>query len=122
MKRLFRALAVAAVGMVAATTLAATPAHASGYGVGWYGIWASSVNVRNNGGDACYNYPGPANCPTVLTTVSAPQQVYVYCQKAGETIGGNPYWVYAYANGMYGWLAGYYTDNATNWIDGVPTC
>ncbi|HZM80336.1 MAG TPA: hypothetical protein VFC19_31760 [Candidatus Limnocylindrales bacterium] len=142
MKQL-HSIAYAVLGVIVALTTTAAPAHAnptptaahgplstgdhdtarpqSGHGIGWYGVWATNVNVRQNN-SACAYYPSTTNCPVILTTVSAPEQVYVYCQKAGQTIVINPYWVYVYAHGYIGWMASYYIDNATNWIDGVPYC
>ncbi|MET7708356.1 hypothetical protein [Micromonospora sp. NPDC005413] len=123
MKRLLYKLGVAtAAATLAATALVATPAQAAGHGEGWYGVWASNVNVRQDSSEQCYDAPAPWACPNILTKVSAPQQVYIVCQKAGETVGGNPYWVMVRANGVQGWMASYYTNNATNWIDGLDIC
>ncbi|MFF8280983.1 hypothetical protein ACF05T_33830 [Streptomyces lateritius] len=115
------ATAVAATGLVLGT---AGSAHATGHGEGYYGVWASGVNVRDGGGETCYLYPSVANCPTVQTTVSNPAQVWVYCQEEGaQVVGGNPYWVRVRtASGHRGYMASYYIDNATNWIDGVRDC
>jgi hypothetical protein len=93
----------------------------SGHGTGYYGVWATNVNVRAES-TACYNYPSTTNCTPVIQQVSSPQQVWVYCQKAGQTIGINPYWVLVDTSQNLGWMASYYIDNATNWIDGVPVC
>ena len=123
MKSFFRKLGVVtAAATLAATVLVAAPAQASGYGVGWYGVWAYGVNVRADQSEQCYDFPGPLRCPRIVTTVSAPQQVYLTCQKAGETVGGNPYWVFMNMPGFTGWMASYYTNNATDWIDGLPVC
>ncbi|WAU83412.1 hypothetical protein O1Q96_29220 [Streptomyces sp. Qhu-G9] len=113
-----------AVGLAAVALLGASgPAHADGHGPGNYGVWASGVNVRD-GGEWCQLYPSPTECTRIVATVSAPSQVYVYCQQAGgQTVGGNPYWVWVIApNGVRGWMAGYYIKNNSNWIDGVPDC
>jgi hypothetical protein len=112
---------IAAAGLVFGT---AGAAHATGHGAGYYGVWASGVNVRSGGGEQCYLYPSAANCPNVETTVSSPAQVWVYCQQEGaQRVGGNPYWVWVLTpSGHRGWMASYYTDNATNWIDGVELC
>ncbi|WP_059005609.1 hypothetical protein [Streptomyces specialis] len=123
-----RVLGVAAA--TAATVLGglatAAPAHATGHGPGNYGVWASNVNVRDNWGNpaACENYPSPTNCPNVLVKLSPPAQVYVQCQTVGQTVGGNPYWVRVFVSSASetGYMASYYIDNATNWIDGVPAC
>jgi len=125
MKRLVRRIgltAAAAAIAIATTTAVAAPAHATGHGQGWYGVWAYDVNIRQNADVWCSVYPGPSRCPVVLTTVSAPQQVYVYCQTGGEMVGINDFWVWVYGNGHYGWMASYFTDNETNVIDYVPMC
>ncbi|MEU2060727.1 hypothetical protein [Streptomyces sp. NPDC013455] len=113
------ALAAAAAGLSAAGV-----AHADGHGEGYYGVWASGVNVRAGGGETCYLYPSVANCPTVEGTVGAPQSVWVYCQQEGaQVVGGNPYWVWVRTpSGARGYMAGYYISNVSNWIDGVPQC
>lgn len=121
-----------AVGVILALVTTATPVHAggvtdavqpqSGHGVGWYGVWGTGVNVRKDSSEQCNSFPGPGNCPTILTTVSAPEAVYVRCQKLGEWVAINPYWVFISVRGHRGWMASYYIDNDTNWIDGVPAC
>ncbi|MEK8106400.1 hypothetical protein NKG94_16475 [Micromonospora sp. M12] len=110
-----------ATATLAATALVATPATLpvtarAGTGVG--------LQRERPPGEqrAVLRRPAPWACPNILTKVSAPQHVYILCQKAGETVGGNPYWVYVRVNGVQGWMASYYTNNATNWIDGLGIC
>ncbi|MGZ3103649.1 hypothetical protein [Streptomyces sp. H72] len=114
------AIALAATGTL---TGAAGTAHADGHGVGWYGVWASGVNLRT-GGEACQLRPGTVNCFRIVNQVSAPEAVYVYCQTYGiESVGGNPYWLWVMpTHGERGYMSSYYIDNASNWIDGVPEC
>jgi hypothetical protein len=99
-------------------------ANASGHGPGWYGVTANGVAVRAEASEECSLRPSPTNCPRVLYRVNAGQQVYVVCQNGfGQVVGGNPYWVWVYAtNREAGWMASYYTNNASNRIDGVPDC
>jgi hypothetical protein len=99
-------------------------ANASGHGPGWYGVTANGVAVRQETGEECSLYPGPTTCPNVLYRVNAGQQVNVVCQNGtGAVVGGNPYWVWVNAAGQRaGWMASYYTNNASNRIDGVPDC
>ncbi|WP_248502675.1 hypothetical protein [Streptomyces sp. D2-8] len=49
-------------------------------------------------------------------------EVLVYCQIPGQSVGGNPYWVMVQPRGWdkYGIMSSYYIENNTNWIDGVP--
>ncbi len=68
-----RGIIIAALATVAAGILGAPAAHADGHGVGVYGVWANSVNVRDNapGTTGCGVYPSVANCPSVQTKVNA---------------------------------------------------
>lgn len=128
------AVLAAIVPLIASTTpVHANPASApigtdtiqiqSGNGPGWYGVWATGVNVRRDSSEQCSDFPSTTYCPYIVTKVSAPQAVYVHCQQPGQTVGGNPYWVWINtASNHRGWMASYYTNNATNWIDGVPIC
>ncbi|MFE4212843.1 hypothetical protein [Streptomyces sp. NPDC056844] len=100
-------------------------AHADGHGVGGYGVWANSVNVRDNapGSTGCGIRPSVAACPSVQTQVNAGDVVTVICQQPGQTVGGNPYWVLVSAPDRHmGFMASYYLTNRTNWIDGVGLC
>ncbi|MER7639224.1 MULTISPECIES: hypothetical protein [unclassified Streptomyces] len=121
-----RGIITAALATVAAGILGAPAAHADGHGVGVYGVWANSVNVRDNapGTTGCGVYPSVANCPSVQTKVNAGETVTVICQQPGQTVGGNPYWVLvSTTNGNHmGYMASYYIKNTTNWIDGVGRC
>ncbi|MFI6038534.1 hypothetical protein ACIBBD_31260 [Streptomyces sp. NPDC051315] len=114
------ATVLATAGTVVGT---AGTAHADGHGVGWYGVWATGVNIRA-GGEFCHLYPSTWECDRIVNQVSAPEAVYVYCQEyGGQSVGGNPYWLWvAPTHGERGWMASYYIDNVTNWIDGVPDC
>ncbi|WP_210593499.1 hypothetical protein [Streptomyces sp. GESEQ-35] len=114
---------LAAAGALALVGATAPTAAADGHGQGYYGVWASNVNVREVYPDACWDHPSTTNCPSVLGQVSAPTEVFVRCQFPGQTIGGNPYWVVVEVPGWthYGVMPSYYIDNASNWIDGVPT-
>ncbi|MCT9081533.1 hypothetical protein [Streptomyces fulvoviolaceus] len=115
------AVVIAAAGAGLST---AGVAHADGHGVGSYGVWGTNVNVRWNNSEWCSLYPSTANCPTVRDRVSHPESVWVYCQQeGGQTVGGNPYWVWVLTpRGERGYMASYYISNVTNWIDGVPLC
>ncbi|MHC3474552.1 hypothetical protein ACYF6T_38475 [Streptomyces sp. 7R007] len=111
-------LAATGAGLVTAGT-----AHAAGHGVDYYGVWATHVNVRKDVPEECSLYPSTTNCPVIVDTVSTPERVYVLCQQLGQTVGGNPYWVWVRTpRGNLGYMASYYTDNPTNKIDGVPIC
>ncbi|MEV7341866.1 hypothetical protein [Streptomyces sp. NPDC093544] len=118
-----RTALLAAAGALALVGTSAPNAAADGHGIGYYGLWATGVNVREMYPiDSCWDYPSPANCPDVLGQVGAPTQVFVRCQIPGQPVGGNPYWVVVEVPGWskYGVMASYYLDNSSNWIDGVP--
>ena len=58
--------------------------------------------------------------------VSNPEQPYVHCQRLGQKVGINPYWVWVTVKrkgkNVSGYMASYYINVKTNWIDGVPKC
>ncbi|MGW6545667.1 hypothetical protein ACWGBH_22860 [Streptomyces massasporeus] len=120
MRRTTAALAVA--GALALVVTTSQSAAADGHGKGWYGVWADGVNVRDiNEGD-CIHAPSTSNCPTVLGQINSWDEVLVYCQVPGQSVGGNPYWLMVQPRGWtkYGIISSYYVENSTNWIDGVP--
>ncbi|KUO12681.1 hypothetical protein [Streptomyces sp. DSM 15324] len=125
-RKLRRTLASAACALaLAAGTLLGTAAtaHADGHGSGWYGVWAANVNIRT-GGEWCQIAPSVDRCPNVQAQVGAPRAVFVYCQVEGDqVVGGNPYWVWvATTDNTRGYMASYYLNNRTDWIDGLPLC
>lgn len=96
----------------------------SGHGPGWYYLYdaVGGVKVRQ-GAMPCYDEPGQGTCISAVDAVHQGEAVWVRCQRAGQTIGGNPYWVYIHTpNGISGYFASRHIDNYTNWIDGVPYC
>lgn len=123
-RRALTAVAGALLGVAAPLVSGASAAHATGHGVGWYGIWGNNVTVRD-GGYACHTYPAVGTCTSIKGYVNSWHNAFVWCQKAGQTVGGNPYWVYVTTdtNPQFGgFMASYYIENSSNWIDGVPPC
>jgi hypothetical protein len=126
--RIVRRSVAAATGLLVAgttfVTVGAPTAAATGHGEGFYGVWADNVSVRADSSEQCDLYPGPSNCPDVIDHVNSWSVVYIYCQNStGTNIGGNPYWVWVSTpNGIRGWMASYYIENATNRIDGLADC
>ncbi|MFJ8582614.1 FG-GAP-like repeat-containing protein [Micromonospora sp. NPDC093277] len=87
-----------------------------------YGIWQTGVNVRA-ANTTCDASPSVANCPTVIDTLNPGDLILPICQKAGESIGGNPYWVYGTTpRGKTGWFVGYYVDYTDPQLPDVPNC
>ncbi|MFD7247001.1 MULTISPECIES: hypothetical protein [Streptomyces] len=120
MRRTTAALAVA--GALALVVTTSQSAAADGHGKGWYGVWADGVNVRDINEGNCIHAPSTSNCPTVLGQINSWDEVLVYCQIPGQSVGGNPYWLMVQPRGWtkYGIISSYYVENNTNWIDGVP--
>jgi hypothetical protein len=111
------AAAMVAVGMPAA--------HTDGHGVGSYGVGANDVNVRDHapGQTGCGVRPSISTCPNVLNRVNAGDIVSEICQQPGQTVGGSPYWVLVSTPDRWtGWMASYYIEYKTIWIDGVGQC
>jgi hypothetical protein len=135
MRKRIAALAAAAVAIStiaftgtadAATAAATTAAHQStvhpndGHGPGIYYVW-TTVNVRSSN-SACHSYPSTWNCP-LEGQLPAGEVIDITCQDPGESINGNPYWVWGFtAKGQYGFIASYFVENSTNKIDNVPLC
>ncbi|WIX81237.1 hypothetical protein QRX50_10965 [Amycolatopsis carbonis] len=95
-----------------------------------YHTWAADVNARGGGEvhwSQCANYPSTTNCDWVIGKVSQDWGLDVICQRAGQTIGGNPYWVLvdthvpAGAYAYQAWIASYYIDYPSNQLP-VRTC
>ncbi|HZP55141.1 hypothetical protein [Actinocrinis sp.] len=119
--------AVAAVGGVAGPASAATvrPATVRPHAAD-YRVWATNVNIRESTWDpaTCALSPSVANCPDIQGQAQPGHDIYVLCQRAGQTVGGNPYWVNVQdnTNGAIGWMASYYIDYPDNRLPNVPDC
>lgn len=91
-----------------------------------YSTWASNVNLRANESNptACGISPSTTNCPDIRQQVQPHHQLYVYCQKQGQAVGGNPYWLLVndYTAPNTGWIASYYIDYPANRLPDVPDC
>lgn len=91
-----------------------------------YHTWATDVNLRANEADyaTCSRNPSVSNCPNVRQRVQPHHQLYVYCQKQGQNIGGNPYWLLVndYTMPNTGWIASYYIAYPDNRLPDVPDC
>lgn len=121
-------------GMAAATALVATAGaasaavpHAGNQALGpaaTFTVWATDVNVRDNPGNPglCDGFPSTANCPAVAGKLQPGQPFEAICQNDGQTISGNPWWVYIQRGDTRGYIASYYVDNASNQLPGVPVC
>lgn len=109
-----------------ATTAAAAPAQQPAPAV--FTTWATDVNARvdvdGSTGFRCPEHPSPATCPKVTGRSQPGDRLEVLCQTRGETVGGNPYWVYVQntTRGFHGWTASYYIAHPDNWLPGVHQC
>ncbi|MFC7484702.1 hypothetical protein ACFQX7_38290 [Luedemannella flava] len=105
---------------LAGVVFTASPAHAAAT----YYTWTNGVNVRYNGGNppACFAYPGPYNCPSIVGQVHSWEPITVHCQKIGEVIGGNPYWLWVMTPKHWGFMSSYYINYPYNRLPDVPDC
>ena len=90
-------------------------------------IWVDEVAMRYGGEPNCSAAPSTANCPLIKQFLHRNDVVNIGCQKWGaETVGGNPYWVFAQIGSEYddwkGWIPSYYVNYPYNWIDGLGYC
>jgi len=89
---------------------------------GSYTVRDSGVAMRT-GGDACMAAPGPGTCPQVLLGLDPGQRLEPICQRHGQTMGRNPYWVFASGpRGNRGWVPSWFVDYPTNHLPGVVEC
>lgn len=87
-----------------------------------YTVRDSGVAMRT-GGSACMAAPGTGNCPQVLIGLQPGQRLHPICQRSGQTVGRNPYWLYAAGpRGKRGWVASWYIDYPSNLLPGVADC
>ena len=112
------ALAVACVGLPAAAGTSAASAATT------YGVRGENILVRS-GTAPCANYPSQSNCYNIVDHLSRSHgdRITPYCQKKGQTIGTNPYWVWSRTpRGHVGWVASWWIDYPYNVLPGVPIC
>ncbi|MFI9152556.1 hypothetical protein [Streptomyces sp. NPDC053367] len=93
----------------------------------FFTTWATDVNMRHDlnhvNGWACPESPSTTNCPDITGQAQPGDQLEITCQTLGQTIGGNPYWVFAinHTRGTDGWMAGYFIAHPDNKLPGVPS-
>ena len=79
-------------------------------------------NVRQSNA-TCYASPGTTNCPTILGQVQTGETISPACQKPGQMIETNPYWLYvSLSGGRTGWIASWYVNYPDNVLPAVPLC
>lgn len=92
------------------------------YEPGSYTVRESGVALRG-GPAACGTRPGTGSCPDVLFGLRPGQKVYPICQRRGQRVGSNPYWVYVDGpRGNRGWVSSWYLDWPANRLPGIPDC
>ena len=112
------------VGVVLAVAMAGgcDRTDASAHARGAYKVREAGVALRS-GGPECAAHPGPATCPTELTRLRDGQRLFPVCQQGGQTVGHNPFWLYAIGpRGNRGWVPSWYLDYPANRLPGVPEC
>lgn len=124
----------ALAGAIAATALVTTAGTASAVAppaqerpasaAATFTVWATDVNVRDNPGNpaVCDGFPSVANCPAVAGKLQPGMRFTAVCQNDGQSISGNPWWVYIQLGDTRGYIASYYVDVASNQLPGVPVC
>lgn len=113
------------VGVVVVAVLGATgcePTDGSEFVPGSYSVREAGVSLRG-GGQACGTTPGTGNCPNVLLGLRPGNKLYPLCQRRGQLVGRNSWWVYADApGGNRGWVASWYLTCPTNRLPGIDDC
>lgn len=87
-----------------------------------YGVTKNAVEVRATSA-TCQSHPSVTNCASVIGTMNIGNTITPYCQKSGQTVGSNPWWVYGRTgNGLTGWIPSWWIDYPDNVLPGVATC
>lgn len=116
-----RGVLVGAV-MVALVTTGCERTDGSEYVPGSYSVRESGVSLRT-GGTACGTEPGTGNCPNVLMGLQPGNKLYPLCQRRGQLVGSNSWWVYVAApRGNRGWVASWFLTCPTNRLPGIDDC
>jgi hypothetical protein len=111
-------LALACVGLPAAADGAVASAATS------YGVRGENILVRS-GTAPCARYPSQTNCYHIVDHLyrSRGDRITPSCQKQGQTIGTNPWWVWGRtSHGHWGWMASWWINYPYNKLPGVPVC
>jgi hypothetical protein len=91
------------------------------YVPGSYTVRESGVRLRT-GSSACHEAPGSGNCG-VLAGLEPGDHLYPICQRKGQLVGRNSWWVYVDApSGDTGWVASWYLTCPTNRLPEVDDC
>ena len=113
---------LAGVVAVALVTTGCEPTDGSEYVPGSYSVRESGVSLRT-GGTACAGEPGTGNCPSVLMGLQPGNKLYPLCQRRGQLVGRNSWWVYTEApRGNRGWVASWFLTCPTNRLPGIDDC
>ncbi|MEV8020294.1 hypothetical protein AB0O76_28925 [Streptomyces sp. NPDC086554] len=109
---------------VTAGTASAAEAAPKADAAAAFTVWATDVNVRDNPQSpaTCDGFPSPGNCPVVSGKLQPGQQFEAKCQRKGETVSGNDWWVFIERGDSRGWIASYFVDTPSDQLPGVPVC
>lgn len=87
-----------------------------------YTVWESPVDVRGDS-DACRTSPSRATCTPVLGQLQFGDAISPTCQKEGELVGENTWWVFgATSTGVTGWLPSWHLKYPDPVLPNVPNC
>ena len=108
--------------LIALATAGCQPTDGSEFIPGSYSVREAGVALRD-GGSACGTVPGRGNCPRVLLGLRPGNKLYPLCQRRGQLVGRNSWWVYVDApGGNRGWVASWFLTCPTNRLPGIDDC
>ncbi|GAA3116021.1 hypothetical protein ACFQ0X_40765 [Streptomyces rectiviolaceus] len=118
------AVALTAGGLAMTAGTASAEAAPKAEAAAAFTVWATDVNVRDNPQSpaTCDGFPSPGNCPVVSGKLQPGQQFEARCQRKGEAVSGNDWWVFIERGDSRGWIASYFVDTPSNQLPGVPVC
>ncbi|CCH17834.1 conserved hypothetical protein; putative Integrin domains [Micromonospora lupini str. Lupac 08] len=89
---------------------------------GTYTVWTDGITVASTNA-ACEASPSTTNCSTAIDTLNTGSMFTPICQRTGQVVSGNPYWVYGISsNGQTGWMANWWMDYPDNRIPFLAIC
>ncbi|MGW4463660.1 FG-GAP-like repeat-containing protein [Micromonospora sp. NPDC004704] len=87
-----------------------------------YTVWVDGVNVGTTNA-ACEASPSTTTCATPIDVLNNGDMFTPVCQRLGQTVSGNPYWVYGVtSHGSTGWIANWWMDYPDNRLPYLALC
>jgi hypothetical protein len=90
-------------------------------------VWQNDIPLRYGNEPYCSAAPSSWNCTQTRRYIRRNETVWVWCQKwGGQSVGGNPYWLYVSWNNTdddwSGWIPSYPLNYPQRWVDHIPYC